>query len=95
MPFRRLRIEGDRLGGLLGRSVVALLLSVVALWQGIAWVLPGIWLLLLGHSLSTLGGLASSAMRTVSRSGVPRAGMDSPTTAALFNRVLISLKVMT
>ena len=48
-------------------SLVALLLSVVALWQGIAWVLPGLWLLMLGHSLSTLGGLASRAMRSAGR----------------------------
>ena len=48
-------------------SLVALVLSVVALWQGIAWALPGLWLLLLGHSLFTLGGLASSAMRTAGR----------------------------
>ena len=48
-------------------SLVALLLSIVALWQGLAWTLPGLWLLLLGHSLFTLGGLASSAMRTAGR----------------------------
>jgi hypothetical protein len=48
-------------------SLVALLLSVVALWQGQAWILPGLWLLLLGHSLFTLGGLASSAMRSAGR----------------------------
>ncbi len=33
-------------------------------------------------------------MRTVSRSGVPSAGIDSPTTAELFSMVLISLKWM-
>ena len=48
-------------------SLVALLLSIVALWQGLAWTLPGLWLLLLGHSLFTLGGLASHAMRTAGR----------------------------
>lgn len=48
-------------------SLVALLLSIVALWQGLAWTLPGLWLLLLGHSLYTLGGLASGAMRTAGR----------------------------
>jgi hypothetical protein len=45
-------------------SLVALVLSVVVLWQGVAWMLPGLWLLLLGHSFHTLGGLASRAMRT-------------------------------
>lgn len=48
-------------------SLVALLLSVVALWQGLAWTLPGLWLLLLGHSLYTLGGLASGGMRAAGR----------------------------
>ena len=33
-------------------------------------------------------------MRTVSRSGVPMAGRDTPTTAELFSMVLISPKVI-
>lgn len=39
-------------------SLVALVLSVVAIWQDLPWALPGIWLLLLGHSFYILGGLA-------------------------------------
>jgi len=48
-------------------SLVALLLSIVVLWQGMAWMLPALWLLLLGHSLYTLGGLASASMRVAGR----------------------------
>ena len=44
-------------------SLVAVLVSVALLMQGLAWLLPGIWLLLLGHSLFSLGGLASGALR--------------------------------
>jgi hypothetical protein len=44
-------------------SVVALLLSIAVVWQDLAWLLPGLWLLLLGHSLYSLGGLASPALR--------------------------------
>ena len=39
-------------------SLVALTLSVVMIWQGLPWTLPGIWLLLLGHSFYILGGLS-------------------------------------
>lgn len=39
-------------------SLVALVLSVVAIWQDLPWALPGIWLLLLGHSFYILGGLS-------------------------------------
>jgi hypothetical protein len=45
-------------------SLVALALSLVVLWQGLTWILPGLWLLLLGHSLFGLGGLAFSPLRT-------------------------------
>jgi hypothetical protein len=44
-------------------SMVALALSVLLVWQGVSWALPGLWLLLLGHSLFLLGGLAFSPFR--------------------------------
>jgi hypothetical protein len=44
-------------------SLVALALSVLLLWQGLAWVLPALWLLLLGHSLWLLGGLGFPPFR--------------------------------
>jgi hypothetical protein len=52
-----LRIQGNL-------SLVALALSVLLVWQDLAWALPGLWLLLLGHSLYLLGGLAFPPMRT-------------------------------
>jgi hypothetical protein len=45
-------------------SLIAVLLSIVLIWRQQAWLLPGLWLLLLGHSLFSLGGLASKALRT-------------------------------
>lgn len=45
-------------------SLVAVFVSIALLMQGMAWLLPGVWLLLLGHSLFSLGGLASGALRT-------------------------------
>ncbi len=48
-------------------SLVAVMLSAVLLWRGQAEALPGLWLLLLGHSFYGLGGLASPALR---RSGL-------------------------
>jgi len=45
-------------------SLVAVLVSGTLILQGLAWLLPGIWLLLLGHSLFSLGGLAAGALRT-------------------------------
>jgi hypothetical protein len=44
-------------------SLVALALSVLLVWQDLAWALPGIWLLLLGHSFYTLGGIAFPPFR--------------------------------
>lgn len=44
-------------------SLVGLFVSIALLFQGLAWLLPGIWLLLLGHSLFSLGGLADKALR--------------------------------
>lgn len=45
-------------------SMVAVFVSVALLLQGLSWLLPGIWLLLLGHSLYSVGGLATTALRT-------------------------------
>lgn len=44
-------------------SLVAVFVSAALLMQGMAWLLPGTWLLLLGHSLFSLGGLASGSLR--------------------------------
>ena len=44
-------------------SLVALVLSIALIWQGAGRLLPGLWLLLLGHSLYTLGGMALAALR--------------------------------
>ncbi len=52
-----LRIQGNL-------SLVALALSVLLVWQDVAWALPGVWLLVLGHSFYLLGGLAFPPMRT-------------------------------
>jgi hypothetical protein len=52
-----LRLQGNL-------SFVALALSGLCLWLDAAWALPGIWLLLLGHSFYMLGGLAFPPFRT-------------------------------
>jgi len=52
-----LRIQGNL-------SLAALVLSVLLVWQDLPWALPGLWLLLLGHSFYLLGGLAFAPMRT-------------------------------
>ena len=52
-----LRIQGNL-------SLVGLVLSLALFWAGAADLLPGLWLLLLGHSFFTLGGLAFRPMRT-------------------------------
>jgi hypothetical protein len=44
-------------------SVVALALSALMLWQDLAWTLPGLWLLLLGHSFYMLGGISFRPLR--------------------------------
>lgn len=51
-----LRLQGNL-------SFVALALSVLLVWQDLAWALPGLWLLLLGHSFYMLGGLAFPPFR--------------------------------
>lgn len=52
-----LRLQGNL-------SLIALALSAVLVWQDLAWALPGLWLLLLGHSFYMLGGLAFPPLRT-------------------------------
>jgi hypothetical protein len=52
-----LRVQGNV-------SVVAVLLSAALVWGEAANLLPSLWLLLLGHSLYLLGGLAFAPMRT-------------------------------
>jgi len=52
-----LRVQGNL-------SLVGLALSVALVWAGASVMLPGLWLLLLGHSFFTLGGLAFRPMRT-------------------------------
>lgn len=51
-----LRIQGNL-------SMVALALSALLVWQESAWAIPGLWLLLLGHSFFMLGGLAWGPFR--------------------------------
>lgn len=51
-----LRIQGNL-------SLVALALSALLVWQDLAWALPGVWLLLLGHSFYVLGGIAFPPFR--------------------------------
>ena len=51
-----LRLQGNL-------SVVALLLSALLIWQDVAWALPALWLLLLGHSFYMLGGFAFDPFR--------------------------------
>ena len=52
-----LRVQGNL-------SLVAVALSLLLLVRDLAWVLPGLWLLLLGHSLYLMGGLAFAPLRT-------------------------------
>ena len=52
-----LRLQGNL-------SFVALALSALCIWLDASWALPGIWLLLLGHSFYMLGGLAFPPFRT-------------------------------
>lgn len=55
-----LRIQGNL-------SLVAVLLSALLVWVGAAELLPGLWLLLVGHSFYVVGGLAFVPLR---RAGV-------------------------
>jgi hypothetical protein len=45
-------------------SLVAVALSALLVWLGQAVYLPGLWLLLLGHSFFALGGLAFPPLRS-------------------------------
>lgn len=45
-------------------SLVAVVLSALLFWLDAPRALPGLWLLLLGHSFFALGGLALPALRT-------------------------------
>jgi hypothetical protein len=51
-----LRLQGNL-------SIIALLLSALLIWQDLAWALPALWLLLLGHSFYMLGGFAFEPFR--------------------------------
>src|SRR6185295_3104929 len=39
-------------------SLIAVLLSGLLFWQDAAWAVPGVWMLLLGHSFYILGGIS-------------------------------------
>lgn len=52
-----LRLQGNL-------SLVALVLSSFLLWVDRPWALPGVWLLLIGHSFYMLGGFAFGPFRT-------------------------------
>lgn len=52
-----LRIQGNL-------SLVGVALSMLLVAKGLSWVLPGLWLLILGHSFYVVGGLANAALRT-------------------------------
>lgn len=60
-PRTRLGAWAMRLQGNL--SLVAVALSTILIWAGEPELLPGVWLLLLGHSFFALGGLAFPPMR--------------------------------
>ena len=44
-------------------SLVAIAFSLFLLWQQAAWALPGLWLLVLGHSFVSLGGVSFVGLR--------------------------------
>ncbi|MDX1384962.1 MAG: hypothetical protein R3190_15015, partial [Thermoanaerobaculia bacterium] len=44
-------------------SLVAVCLSLFLIWQSHAWALPGLWLLVLGHSFVSLGGVSFIGLR--------------------------------
>lgn len=53
-----LRLQGNQ-------SLIGLVLSVFLIWQDLAGALPGVWLLLVGHSFFLVGALAFQPMRQV------------------------------
>lgn len=62
--WRRSSLAGWVLGVQGNLSLVALALSGVLLWNDAAERLPGLWLLLLGHSFYAVGGLAFPPFRS-------------------------------
>ena len=65
----RRKVRGGPLGAWAMRvqgnlSLVAVVLSALLVWLDAATALPGLWLLLLGHSFFALGGLSLPALRT-------------------------------
>ncbi|MEE2776233.1 MAG: hypothetical protein VYE73_05665 [Acidobacteriota bacterium] len=44
-------------------SMIAIAFSLFLLWQQSAWALPALWLLVLGHSFVSLGGLSFNGLR--------------------------------
>ncbi|MBZ0113111.1 MAG: hypothetical protein K8J08_11660 [Thermoanaerobaculia bacterium] len=64
----RRRFGGSALGSWVMRaqgnlSLVAVMVSAAIVFQGFPMLLPGVWLLLLGHSFFALGGLAFPPFR--------------------------------
>jgi hypothetical protein len=45
-------------------SALVLVLSLLLAWHHLVWALPGLWLLLLGHSLYTFGKLLLPSLRS-------------------------------
>jgi hypothetical protein len=65
----RRRFGGSALGSWVMRaqgnlSLVAVLISTALIFQGSPMLVPGVWLLLLGHSFFSLGGLAFPPFRS-------------------------------
>lgn len=65
---RRRRSAVTALGGWVMRaqgnqSLVGLAISLLLIWRDLASALPGLWLLLIGHSFFLIGGLAFRPMR--------------------------------
>jgi hypothetical protein len=60
---RRTPLSRWVLRGQANLSLVAFLLSLVLLWKDQPQLLPGLWLLLVGHSFYSLGGVAFPPLR--------------------------------
>jgi hypothetical protein len=52
-----LRLQGNL-------SLIAVALSLLLLWIDAAWAIPGVWMLVVGHSFYMLGGFAFGPFRT-------------------------------
>jgi hypothetical protein len=59
----RTPLAGWALGAQGNLSLIGVILSALLIWNDLAWALPGLWLVLVGHSFYRLGGLASNALR--------------------------------